>query len=133
MRKSNLQLSLDIDDEGRNMSKNSEFVSAWKDYRSRRRWFFGIWVVGLPITILIARAFTEVFDSELPFYFVGVAWLLCFAVVGIRLTLFRCPRCRRHFFCNWYSSNHFAQRCFHCAFPKWAELEIDAQPPPPTP
>jgi hypothetical protein len=107
------------------MSKDSQFISAWSDYRSRRRWFFGVWLGGLPVVILIAGALIKIFHSELPFYFVGAAWMLSFAVVGIRLTLFRCPCCHRQFFCTWYSSNQFARRCVHCGFPKWAEIDSD--------
>ena len=107
------------------MSKNPQSISAWSEYRSRRRWFFGVWLGGVPVVALIAGALIKVFHSELPFYFVGAVWMLLFAVVGVRVTLFRCPSCHRHFFCTWYSSNQFAQRCVHCGFPKWAEIDSD--------
>lgn len=105
------------------MTQDSQTISAWSDYRSRRRWFFGVWLGGLPSVILLAGALITFFHSELPFYFVGGAWLVSFAVAGFRLTLFRCPSCHHHFFCTWYFSNHFARRCVHCGLPKWTEID----------
>ena len=109
------------------MSQDSQVTSAWADYRSRRRWFFYVWFGGLPVVFLLSGLLTEVFRTVLPFYFVGGVWLVSFAAVGVRLTLFRCPRCRRFFFFTGYSSNHFAQRCVHCGLPKWAEIDLDEE------
>jgi hypothetical protein len=107
------------------MSENSNFDSAWSDYRNRRRWFFGVWLGGVPLVVLLSLALIPVFHSEIPFYVVAGAFFFGFAVVGVRLTLFRCPHCHRHFFFTGYSSNHFAKRCVHCGFPKWAKTDSD--------
>lgn len=105
------------------VSHDLQKTSAWNDYRLRRRWFFYVWLGGSPVVILSGILLKKVFHSSVPFYVVGGACLISFAIVGVRLTLFRCPLCRRPFFCTWLSSNHFAKRCVHCGLPKWAEPE----------
>jgi len=107
------------------MIRDSKSTSEWSEYRSRRRAFFLIWLGGMPVTVLISVVLIKLFRSPVVFYFMGIAWLLSFGVAGIRLTLFRCPRCRRYFFFTGFSGNHFAQRCVHCGLPKWEETGLD--------
>ena len=107
------------------MSQDSQKTSAWNDYRSRRRWFFFAWFGGMPVVFLICLVLSRFVRSDIPFWLVDGGWLLFFVVAGVRLTLFRCPGCREHFFCTWFSSNQLARRCVHCGFPKWAETDSD--------
>lgn len=122
------------------MNQDSQKISAWSDYRSRRRWFFGVWLGGLPAVFYILGAFNWIFhpdpDSNIFGILVAIVagtWMISFAILGLRLTLFRCPCCGEHFFCNWFSSDQFARRCVHCGLPKWAERDADDHYQPPKP
>ena len=106
------------------VNEDLQRTSAWDDYRSRRRWFFFILLSGTPVVVLTSILLNKVFHSSGPFYIIGLAWMIFFVTVSIRLVLFRCPRCRRFFFFTGYSSNHFARRCVHCGLPKWSEADI---------
>ena len=79
------------------MSQESKNISSWSDYRSRRRWFFCVWFSGLPVVVLSSFLLNKVFHSSAPFYIISTAWMIFFAIVSVRFTLFRCPRCYRFF------------------------------------
>src|SRR5450432_3685304 len=71
----------------RTMSDTSHFDAAWTDYRNRRRWLFGILLGGLVVVILLTGIFAHLL-GDLAFYIFGPAWLLSYAVAGVRLSLF---------------------------------------------
>jgi len=50
---------------------------------------------------------------------IGVSWLLGFAIAGIRLQPFACPRCRNPFFSSPFYYWPFGRKCMHCGLPKW--------------
>jgi hypothetical protein len=110
----------------RAMDDTSHFA-AWAEYRNRRRWFFGIWLGGLVAVILLTGLFSRLL-GDLAFYILGPAWLLSFAVAGVRLSLFRCPSCRHCFFSTWTHHNPFRRSCIHCGLPKWSEKDLHETP-----
>jgi antibiotic biosynthesis monooxygenase (ABM) superfamily enzyme len=106
------------------MSDTVQFAAAWNDYVCRRRWFFGVWLGGFFVVILLTGLFAPLL-GDLAFYIFGPSWLLSFAIAGLRLSFFRCPRCHHHFFCTWLHNNPFRRSCIHCGLPKWSEKDLN--------
>src|ERR1700747_3573322 len=102
------------------MSSPPDFSAAWRDYRRRRLWFLVVWLGGFAVVVTLFYSFGAVIHSELPFYVIVGSWGLGFLVSSLRLSYFRCPRCRKWFFLRpFLSHNLFARRCVHCRLPKW--------------
>ena len=62
---------------------------------------------------------------EMVFAILGPTWMVGFLIVAIRLSLFRCPRCRHPFFRVWWFNNPLARKCMHCRLPKWSDTDPD--------
>src|ERR1017187_8399617 len=90
----------------------------------RRRWFFGVWLGGIPVFVVLSMSLIALLHSDLPFYFVGGAYMLAFVIASLRLSFFRCPRCGHPFFTTWWRGNPLAQKCLHCRLPKWSESDL---------
>src|ERR1022692_67015 len=106
------------------MSDSSNFAVAWSDYRRRRRWFFSVCLGGFTVVVLLASILSKLSLGDLAFWLLGPAWIVAFGVVALRLELFRCPRCRRCFFCTLSHNNPFRRSCIHCGLPKWSESDL---------
>ena len=96
------------------MGNDSDYSSAWTDYRHRRRWFFGVWLGGFAVILLFV---VLVSDS-------AIAWLapvqmIGFLITAVRLSTFRCPRCH-----HWWRANPLTRKCRHCGLPKWSESDL---------
>ncbi|MGD0625569.1 MAG: hypothetical protein ABSB32_12705 [Thermodesulfobacteriota bacterium] len=100
-----------------------QFSLAWKDYKRRRRWFFGAWLGGFVVVASLAALLNRMSLGDLAFWVLGPLWLVAFVIAGLRLEFFRCPRCHRHFFCARWYYNLFARRCVHCGLPKWSDTD----------
>jgi hypothetical protein len=50
------------------MSTRSEFVSAWEDYRRRRRWAYGTWLGGSLVACSLAVLFEKLSLGEIAFW-----------------------------------------------------------------
>jgi hypothetical protein len=104
------------------MNQQANYSEAWNDYRKRRLVFVavwlsyvpGLWVAAVPISLL-----TGIKSDYFGYPFMA-AWMLAFLIIGLRLAMFRCPRCGNHFFTSWWQGNPFARKCLHCHLPKWA-------------
>jgi hypothetical protein len=107
------------------MSKNPEYIAAWKDYRNRRKWWYIIWLGGTVLVILIGYSLSQLLQSDIPFYICGSILAITFIVASWRLSWFKCPRCHKWFFNTWWYHNQFVRRCVHCGLPKWCEENID--------
>jgi len=59
------------------MSKNPEYISSWKDYRNRRRWWYIVWLGGTLLAILVSFTLKKLLQSDIPFYIV----FFCFSGV----------------------------------------------------
>lgn len=102
------------------------YEARWNDYRSRYRVVSAIFLSYVPAVALIGIAIAQWSGSERPVYFVAAAWMIAFAIAGVRLSTFRCPRCAKWFFATWYFHNPLARHCVHCGLPKWATNEATA-------
>src|SRR5437588_826428 len=107
------------------MIDRTDFAFAWKDYRRRRRWFFGVWLGGFLVVVLLVKLLSTLSLDDLAFYILGPAWMIGFLIAGMRMWLFQCPRCHRRFFCTWWHGNLFARKCLHCGLPKWSESDVN--------
>jgi hypothetical protein len=101
----------------------AEYSSAWKDYRWRCQWFFGIWLGGFLVVALLGILLAKLSLGDFAFYILGPAWIIAFVVVALRLQFFKCPRCSKRFFCTLWFNNPFAKKCAHCGLPKWSEAD----------
>lgn len=89
----------------------------WRDYRSRRWWFYAVWLGGFAALALIAFGLLPLIPKAMAgpvFVVAGLAWMLGFVVVAVRLQRFACPRCDRAFFVTSLSYWPFARECRHC-------------------
>ena len=108
-------------------SVNAKYRAAWRAYA---RWRFALWA-GLGTLMSIGWLGAQLNErwKSLPSV---IQWLVLtafvfsaaiFMISGVRLRLFRCPRCG-----NWFSIErkrlrligHFPTRCVHCGLRKWS-------------
>ena len=104
------------------VSGKGKYAAEWDVYQKRRR---KLYMFFLPLCVMAVALFGLgwVVGPPLPkwagvFLFL-VIWFFILTDT-IRTSLFRCPRCHRHFYWSWYN-NQFARRCTHCGLPKWSE------------
>ena len=112
------------------MNTSEQFISAWADYRRRRRWFFGAWLGGFVVVASLATLLASLSSGlgTAAFWILGPAWMVSFVVVAARLQLFKCPRCRRPFFNAFWYRNPLAQKCVHCGLRKWSTEDSSHDP-----
>ena len=102
---------------------NMPYEDNWIDYRKRRRLFWIVFLTYVPGASFIGILLEKTIGSEYPIYIVAILWMLAFAITGLRLTYWKCPRCNKHFFAKWWGVNQFARKCLHCGLPKWSIAE----------
>jgi hypothetical protein len=106
------------------------YEEQWKE--CRKRWLMlwkclagGFFLVGIVGFLLSQMRLGNLADYLFPA--VGGAWMLAFAVSGIRLTYWRCPRCRNYYFVRAMMTNQLARRCLHCGLKKWDEGGVEEE------
>ena len=99
------------------------YSEQWKNYRRWRRLLLLIFLGYIPGVWLISTSLTRYLNWEHAEMVIALSWMFAFAVIGIRFTLWPCPRCGRGFFATWWYSNQFARKCVHCGLPKWIESD----------
>jgi hypothetical protein len=104
--------------------EGDHYRRAWRSYRWRL--FLALFSWGpLPLLALVVPN-TLLLGSEghgLPDHVavpIGLSCLCLFGLFGVRLTLWKCPRCVEPFFYAGLLRNPFARKCMHCGLPKWA-------------
>jgi hypothetical protein len=108
------------------MSSQSNYTAAWYDLRWRRIMFWAVFISYIPGVAFInfamgpsLSALTGVKPDNVVLT-IALCWMIAFAIAGLRLSLFRCPRCGRSFFSTSLYTNSFARKCVHCGLPNWA-------------
>jgi hypothetical protein len=99
----------------------SDYEFAWQKCRSLTNQF----VFALVVQILIVAASIHysgaIRRNFAPTVALQLAWVVVVFVTGIRLQIFRCPRCGEKFFVSpAYYHNVFARRCLNCGLPKYS-------------
>jgi len=95
---------------------DTSYAPIWRQYR-RANWSAGLWLVlGLPgivaLAILLKLAVGE--DAGVYFVVLCVLWAIVWAVLCIRVTRFRCPRCGGLYFSHsqlYFSSGKHCGAC----------------------
>jgi hypothetical protein len=98
-----------------------DYAAAWRDLRGRRVLFWALFLGFIPglagLCFAVGGPVANPGGSEQGEALCGIfalLWVLVFAVAAIRLTLFRCPRCRALFHSTWWRHNPFSRNCLHC-------------------
>ena len=99
----------------------TDYAASWQDLRKRRRLVWLLFLGYIPgvaalcfLVVTAAASMGGSKQSEVACAVIALFWILAFAVAAIRLTFFRCPRCRRLFHSTWWRHNPFARHCLHC-------------------
>jgi hypothetical protein len=96
------------------------FEQKWKEYKRLRNTFLLIVLGGAPIFALGAVLSEKLFHTTAPASVIAVVWFAAFFFNGVRLQLWRCPRCGEWFSGTWwYNKSFLARRCVHCGLPKY--------------
>jgi hypothetical protein len=99
----------------------TDYAELWQEYRRRRNLLLFAFVGYIPAVALTEILTTWMFKTATPPFVVAFSWMAFYAVAGIRLQRFKCPRCSRLFFAKWWYHNMFARGCVHCGLPKYAD------------
>jgi hypothetical protein len=108
------------------MHMQADYASAWRDYRKRTIIF---WIAFLGYVPGVAAIFFAIGPSLAALtgiepnnigMMIALCWMIAFAILAIRRSLFRCPRCGGAFFSTLWYTNSFARKCVHCGLAKWA-------------
>jgi len=96
------------------------YEQKWSEYRRLRNTFFLVFLGAVPVFLVVSFVSEKLIHTTFPASLVAVLWLALFAFYGIRLQLWRCPRCGKWFAATWwYNKSFFARRCVHCGLPKF--------------
>ena len=96
------------------------FEENWKKYRRVRNTFFAVFLSGIPVFMLVSFVSQKLLHTITPASVTAGLWMALFGVNGIRLQLWRCPRCGECFSGTWwYNKSFLARRCVHCGLEKY--------------
>jgi hypothetical protein len=86
-----------------------------------RRWRAHVWLIllgYLPTMIAVVFPLKALgVDLDIAAPLIAVPYLLLFAGAGVRVSLARCPRCRKRFHQALFWGNPWARSCLHCGLP----------------
>jgi len=101
------------------------YESQWQEYRKRSKWFLWVFLTYVPGAATLGIITTKLLntDSETPFIVIAIIWMVAFAVTGVRLSLWKCPRCGKWFSTKLLYHNIASKKCLHCGLPKWSNDE----------
>ena len=93
------------------------YLKAWRDQRRRRFIMWSLGLLFLPAMLLVFRLVPS--GNEQLLLTFARPWLAAFGISIFYLGFFRCPRCSKFFFVDWWKgSNPFARICLHCGLRK---------------
>jgi hypothetical protein len=99
------------------IAHRAAYERAWRDRRSRMRWFFIAWLGGFLAVGTIGVALRL---NDKGAFALFVPWAGLFLFTAIRWGMFRCPRCGERFASKSWAGgligyhNTFTSRCLHC-------------------
>jgi hypothetical protein len=86
------------------------YEDAWKDLHARRT--AGVWVLAALVPVYLLYLLERSVQSSIT-HLLWYVWLAALSIVGVRIQLFRCPRCQYTF--TWRALwNPFTSKCLHC-------------------
>ncbi len=98
------------------------YHSKWRRYR-RANWAAGLWLVaGFPLIVVIAIvAKLAIGEAALiAFVVLAVVWATSWAVLCLRVTRFRCPRCEGLYFAHTQIYFGAGRHCATCGLALYA-------------
>jgi hypothetical protein len=102
------------------------YAEQWNDYRKRLGLFWSVLLGGTPFVALCIYVLDQILPGSVSSpatIALPIAVMLTYAVAGMRLTWFRCPRCQNPYFARGLLVNQLAGHCLHCGLEKWQEDE----------
>lgn len=98
----------------------SDYQQEWQQYKRRRNQFWLVFVGYVPVCGAITLFSFELFHTFTPGFVVAFLWMALFMFTGIRVQMWRCPRCGKWFSATWwYNLGPLARRCVHCGLRKY--------------
>lgn len=98
----------------------ADYQLEWRSYRRRRNQFWLVFAGYVPVCGAVAFVSAELFHTLTPAFVAASLWMGLFLVVGIRVDMWRCPRCGQRFSGTWwYQLGFLARRCVHCGLRKY--------------
>ena len=97
------------------------YDESWRDLRARIRLFYGVWLGGMPVIMLVVIPLSRVFRNGALWAGggLGILWVAGFSAAGIYRQLFNCPRCGKRFFWGPWWHNPYARKCLNCGLKRW--------------
>ena len=91
-------------------------MTTWNDYRLRKRFFWGVFLLWIPMGIVI-NTIAEAIERPWLTAVYAVSWMIAWAITGIWLARLRCPQCDCLMFIYgpFGIGNLWARHCYHCA------------------
>jgi len=98
------------------------YYGAWLEMRRRRAW---VWLTMLAVLPGVALTFvvTALTESEAAFAILGVAAFVPNFVAAQRLFAWKCPRCGKSFFVDFFGVHLFTDECRRCDLPLYAPCD----------
>lgn len=98
------------------------YDDSWKEYKRLRNQWILVFLGYVPIVGAIGYLAIKLFHTTIPAFAVALVWMALFLVTGLRVQLWRCPRCGKWFSAKWwYNKGFLARRCVHCGLPKYQD------------
>ena len=100
----------------------ADYQEDWKEYKRIRNTFFLVFLTYIPVCGTVGFISEKLFHTSTPVFVVAFLWMALFLITGVRLQLWRCPRCGE-WFCGtwWYNKGFLARRCVHCGLRKYED------------
>ena len=95
-----------------------DYPLAWRSYRRWRALLWGGFLGLVPAVVLVGVPASAALGTSVPFSVTAAIFMGCFAVAGLRLSFWRCPRCGKPFHRRDLYGNAFARKCLNCGLPR---------------
>lgn len=102
------------------IKQGHELTDQWRNYRRRGRQFLWLLGFGFPLMCSVLAATDGGTTASIVAYGLLILWVLCIAIVNIRLQFFPCPNCGKPFAYRTINNlPFFVNKCVHCGLAKW--------------
>jgi len=103
------------------MTESGDYQQAWQRYRLQGRIWIALFVLYVPAVVGTALLSAHYWHSLMPAIAVAIVWMALTMYLGVRINMWRCPRCGQPFSGTlWRSKGIFARQCVHCGLEKYS-------------
>jgi hypothetical protein len=99
----------------------NEYRQQWQQYRRRWVYFVAIFALFVPVVMGLTTLTSMLFHTEAPFPYIAGFWAALWIFSLLRISAWRCQRCRECFVGSWWIgglNSGAVRRCVHCGLPK---------------